>query len=358
MKRGLLLLAGVIVCAQTISADARAEDAAVTASCVEHLPEGATRPKLVETMPERGVSGFEVRLTVVIEHGKGETVLPNGFEVQREGIAHESLKSSSFVLPAEDGGSAPTLSTEVGETSSKTTLTIPVVPLPKTAGRHELVLPPLPVAVARASGDVMTLCTEPHPLLAEDPVVNEASPEVKANPPPRSQREDWELARRVALGMLIGLPIGAALVALFLWWRRRPKYVPPPPPIPPWITALAELREVRASDLLKAGKTDDYFDRVSDAVRKYLGARYGYDGLESTTDEALAVLKAVVPKIAEMPNIQRFLERCDLVKFANVVPNEEDCDLAINEGEQIVRRTIPEPRDVITVDDSPEGGDA
>ncbi len=35
----------------------------------------------------------------------------------------------------------------------------------------------------------------------------------------------------------------------------------------------------------------EYFDRVSDAMRTYLGALYGFDGLESTTDEAIANLK-------------------------------------------------------------------
>jgi hypothetical protein len=32
-------------------------------------------------------------------------------------------------------------------------------------------------------------------------------------------------------------------------------------------------------------------------VRKYLGARYGFDGLESTTRESLSVLREVSPRI-------------------------------------------------------------
>ena len=38
------------------------------------------------------------------------------------------------------------------------------------------------------------------------------------------------------------------------------------------------------------GRFAEHFDRVSDIVRKYLGLRFGFDGLESTTREALAVL--------------------------------------------------------------------
>jgi hypothetical protein len=38
-----------------------------------------------------------------------------------------------------------------------------------------------------------------------------------------------------------------------------------------------------------------------------------------------------------------FLADCDLVKFARVVPAEDDCLKALTEGETIVRRTIPPP---------------
>jgi hypothetical protein len=46
----------------------------------------------------------------------------------------------------------------------------------------------------------------------------------------------------------------------------------------------------------------ELFDRVSDTVRKYLGARYGFeglgfDGLETTTAEMMTLLKRVRPGV-------------------------------------------------------------
>jgi hypothetical protein len=93
-------------------------------------------------------------------------------------------------------------------------------------------------------------------------------------------------------------------------------------------------------------------------VRGYLGARFGFDALESTTDEILEALKkqegggfvrldptptdpnAPAPGIS-LGEIARFLRECDLVKFANLTPTPEQCATAITEGEKIVRSTMP-----------------
>ena len=48
---------------------------------------------------------------------------------------------------------------------------------------------------------------------------------------------------------------------------------------------------MRHAGLLDARRHAEYFDRVSDAVRGYLGARFGFDGLESTSDEILTALR-------------------------------------------------------------------
>lgn len=83
-------------------------------------------------------------------------------------------------------------------------------------------------------------------------------------------------------------------------------------------------------------------------MRRYLGARYGFDtldqgynGLETTTGEMLDLLKRVRPPVLELPRIKDFLDECDLVKFARVTPTEEACRQALDRGEMIVQRTIP-----------------
>lgn len=313
----------------------------VVASCVENVPSGAARPELVEVFPERGLSGYAATLEITVKHGKGETVLPEGLKVQTASDAGRALAASGFVLPDPDGGSPPALVREEAGGAATTKITIPFVPLPAEPGRHEMTLPPVPIAVARASGELVTVCTKPHRIRVEDPTANEPDPKVKPNAPPRRQREDWEAARKVAIGAAIGAALTVIALVLWRYWRRRPRVVKGPPPKLPWVVALEELAEIRRSPLLAEGQAGEHYDRVSNTVRKYLGARYGFDGLEATTDEMRSYLYRVRPPIKGIGEIMRFLEECDLVKFARVVPTDKECLDVLERGEAVVHMTIP-----------------
>ena len=311
-------------------------------SCSEHVPSGATRPVVKETFPARATSGYAVPLEVTIEHGKGETVLPQGFQVQSSGAAARSLQEAGFVLPDVDGGAGPVLTTQATASGATTKVSIPVLLLPKEPGRNKMVLPPVPIAVARASGELLTLCTEPHPVLVEDPTASTPEAKPHPNPPPRQQIEEWTLAKQLTLGALAGAALAAVAAWLVARWMRRPRPLPPPPPPrPPWEVALEELFAVRYAGLAKEARYAEHYDRVSDAVRKYLGGRYGFDGLETTTWEMTAILKRVEPPVYELPIILGFLEECDLVKFARFTPSDEDCTRVLDQGEHIVRMTVP-----------------
>jgi hypothetical protein len=202
-------------------------------------------------------------------------------------------------------------------------------------------LPSLPVSIARASGDVVVLCTERRELLVEDPIANTSNPSPKANPPPRPQREEWTALKQALLIGSIALVLGGLVAWLIGKWLKRARPVPPPPPPrPPWEIALEELFDVRHAGLVAEGRLAEHFDRVSDTVRKYLGARYGFDGLESTTREALTVLRKVTPAVP-LDGIESFLRQADLVKFAKTTPSAEDGELALVRAEAIVRDTLP-----------------
>jgi len=328
--------------APTALPDAGATGEPAVRSCSEHVPEGKSRPVVSDQLPSRGVSGHVVVLEIVVEHGKGETVLPDGFRVQFGSDELHLLEEAGFVLPHPDGGAGPTLQRESHGEGTKTTVRIPLVPLPPEPGRHELVLPPLPVAIARASGELITVCTKEHRVVVEDPIANSPDAQPRENPPPRRQLEEWTTAKHVAFASLIALLVGALVAWLVGRWLRRPRPAPPPPPArPPWEVAFEELHDIRQSNLVQGRRYAEHFDRVSFTVRKYLGDRYGFDGLESTTRESLGVLRRVVPPIRALSDIERFLRHADLVKFARLTPTAEECLQALDAGEQIVQRTVP-----------------
>jgi hypothetical protein len=106
---------------------------------------------------------------------------------------------------------------------------------------------------------------------------------------------------------------------------------------------LEQLHEVRHSGLIDAARFAEHFDRVNDTLRRYLGARFGFDGLESTTDEIVRALRVAQPKGISLIELQHFLQHCDLVKFANLTPSVDDCLRALEVSERIVRDTMPAP---------------
>jgi hypothetical protein len=320
-------------------------------ACIEHIPEGKERPQIKETFPERGRAGYAATLVVEVPHGLGETVLPGGLRLQLDSPEGKAVQASGFVIPALDGPTAPRVVRSDANGQVKTSVELPFVPLPKDPGPQTLTLPSLPIAIARPSGELITLCTAPHELAVDDPTANIAQATPRPNPPPQRQLEVWTTAKNIALGALIALPLGALVALAVGWWLRRERPLPPPPPPrPAWELALEGLRRVREKRLIEQGLTSELFDEVSLLVRDYLGRRFGFDGLESTTREALehlARLGADAPEPALAQDIEVLMRRADRVNVANLTPEAAECELALERGERIVRGTMaaahPEP---------------
>lgn len=311
-------------------------------ACLEKLPAGKSRPSMQEKFPARGMSGHALELVLTLPHGSAETVLPTGFRFQPDAPEAKLLKQAGFLLPSPDGGAGPKVERQEAGSQTTSTVRLSFVALPKEPGRHQLTLPPLPITIARASGDLLTLCTQPHTIVVEDPTANTPNPKPKANPPPRRQREEWTLLKQAVTIGAIALAVGALLAWLIGRWLKRPRPVPPPPPPrPPWEVAREALHDLRHAGLTREGRFAEHFDRVSDVLRRYLGDRYGFDGLESTTREMLGELRRTTPRIPVLDEIERFLRQADLVKFARLTPSEPECATALSEADAIVEQTVP-----------------
>jgi hypothetical protein len=291
-------------------------------------------------------------------------VLPGGFKLQLDSPEGRALGRAQFVIPSLEGPAAPRISRVQQADAATTSVELSFVPLPKEAGPHTLTLPSVPIAIARASGELITVCTAPHELLVDDPTANLAQATPRPNPAPQHQLEVWTAAKNVALGALLALPLGALISFLISRWLRRQRPLPPPPPPrPAWELALEALALVRGKRLIEQGLTTQHFAEVSLAVRDYLGRRFGFDGLESTTREILEHLEPMRPEPDLWQQIERLLRRADLVKFANLTPERAECELVLEDAEQIVRRTMrpepkpaPEPIPALAVPSEPSGG--
>jgi hypothetical protein len=314
--------------------------------CQESLPEGRARPKLTEQFPSKAFSGYIANLEVTVEHEAKETVMPGGQEVQLASKDATVLEYQGFILPSPKGPSKMQIERHTSAMPATTTVRIPLLLLAKAPEKSTLTLPALPISVMRANGEVFTLCTSPHPITVEDPTSSTPDPKPRPNPAPRRQLEEWTALKQAVEVGSIALVGGAILATLFMLWRRRPKRLPPPPPPrPPWEVALEELKDLRRGELIARQRYAEHYDKASDSVRKYLGARFGFDGLESTTNELITGLHHANVDVGTTNAVELFLRDADLVKFAKLDPTEAECWLVLDQAEAFVQSTLPGPEE-------------
>ena len=319
--------------------------AAEAPTCQRYIPEGSVAPKMTATFPDRGLSGYALWLELEIQHDTGVSVLPGGFETQLRGAEAKSIEQAGFALTDPKGYASPSIETSDGPSGRRLSkVRIAVIALPKKAGRAQLTLPAFPIAMTRGSGEVITLCTQPHRIIIEDPVANESDPKPHSNPQPQRQLEQWSAMRNAVLGGLMALAVGGLLAWLIHLWRKRERPVAPAPPAPPpWGTGLGRGDRLRRGAMESDDDRKQQYDHISHAVRRYLGDRYDFDGLESTTAEILEGCEQIHPRIGPLEDIAHFLQSVDVVKFANATPTEAECHVLLERGLAIVRQTVPSP---------------
>jgi len=154
------------------------------------------------------------------------------------------------------------------------------------------------------------------------------------------------LKEQLMLYVIIG---GSALVVLVIillgvyYYRKklrdRLRYVPPRAAHE---IAFEELEKLRAMDLVKQGKMKEYYIILSDIVRHYIERRFSIKAKEQTTQEFLYEV-ATSAAFAEGPKdtIRKFLEICDMVKFAKYGPVPQEAEEAYVSAHEFVLSTVP-----------------
>jgi len=139
----------------------------------------------------------------------------------------------------------------------------------------------------------------------------------------------WVLAALAVIGLLA-----------FLWrfWRERRARVPIIPPIPAHIRAKQALE--KALEII--GQPKQFCILVSDTIRFYLEERFKFRAPERTTEEFLRELSATdLLTIEQKESLGKFLESCDLVKFAKYEPGEPELRALHASAIRLVEETEP-----------------
>lgn len=228
----------------------------------------------------------------------------------------------------------------VGSPEGMRTFEFRLVLLALEPGSHRL--GPVRLQIVRRDGTIETQETNAVDVDVASVLGNEPNAEPAPPTPPVPVLEEDFTLLYVGLALLgiAAVALGTLVIARHLE-RRRARALPPPPPRPAWEVAFDALGGLRR-DLTSAfaeGRGVSWIDHLSDALRAYLGARFGFEGLESTTDETLARLREARLRGTSVPEIATILGECDLVKFANVSPDEDRARSLLESAERVVRAT-------------------
>jgi len=144
-----------------------------------------------------------------------------------------------------------------------------------------------------------------------------------------------------------GLLALAAAVALALALRRllanRRARLPPALPRPLPERTREALEALRAEGLLERGLVREYHFRLSEIVRGYLGERFAFEALECTSGELLGEVERLDPPGVTPPELHRFVDQCDVAKFARAEISPSACDWALGYALALVDATTPPP---------------
>lgn len=200
-------------------------------------------------------------------------------------------------------------------------------------------LPALEVAVARKGAtEPTTLETEPVTVTIASTVGDVTDPSFRG---PRPTRPVWE--SDYTLAWVGGGILAVALLGLVVLRRRDDEQTGIiEPSRPPEEVALEQLERLAASDYLAHGDYMIFYVRMSEAVRRYLGRRFGFPGTELTTAEILERLegRAFAGEI-ERKEIAEWMRSVDLVKFSGRVPTDREAQEGLERAFEMVRGVEP-----------------
>ena len=146
------------------------------------------------------------------------------------------------------------------------------------------------------------------------------TPENLHIPPTGIVRFPWTKAekQRVAFWIAFGLIIISLIVfGIIHLARRRRKAEAAALPEPPHIRALRKIDSFRNDSYWKPERQKAFYSGITDALKEYIGSRYGFDAPEMTSGEVLHHLKKQTDVDRELlSGLGHLFEVADYVKFA------------------------------------------
>jgi hypothetical protein len=109
--------------------------------------------------------------------------------------------------------------------------------------------------------------------------------------------------------------------------------------ISPFETAMLSLKDLDDKKYLEAGNIKDYYDYLSDILRRFLEDEHGIAAMESTSDEIISFIKNGDFSPTIQMQIKELLVESDFVKFAKFKPDDNKHNYYRVMTEELIKAT-------------------
>lgn len=139
---------------------------------------------------------------------------------------------------------------------------------------------------------------------------------------PWTPGEKWTFAGLVGL-ILLG--VGLLVLAVWLLLRHYRRKALAAEPDPAHIVALRKIDAYRSDSYWKPERQKTFYSGITDALKEYIGNRYGFDAPEMTSGEVLHHLKKETDLAPELRSgLGHLFEVADYVKFARHTADDSE----------------------------------
>ena len=167
-----------------------------------------------------------------------------------------------------------------------------------------------------------------------------------------------EVSGYVKWGVFFLLMLLAAGYALKRYLASRGKgfgdLFKPAPPLPPHVAAIQALEALHNQKLWQNNRHKQYYSGLTDILRTYIAARWGFGAMEMTSDEIIETMRPEeLPDKARM-DLTAILRDADLVKFAKATPEAEQNEADYLKAYYFVEETKPVEEEAPAEEESPK----
>lgn len=161
-----------------------------------------------------------------------------------------------------------------------------------------------------------------------------------------------EIQNYIFIGLIILIILAVIIYYIRKYRKNKSIFSKEKPILPAHIEAMNELEKLFMLKMWRDGHHKEYYTALTDIIRVYIEKRYNISAMEMTSEEILNIFKKEKISDRGLNYLKELLSLSDFVKFAKLIPLEEDNETSFSNAYNFVQQT--KPIEVVVAKDEPQ----